>query len=614
LLVATVDELQHAEPSSIEWVIGTVASLPRPEACAAVDGARVSLRRPEDAARAAAVEDARARLARLEVLRRLGRLESARVEAQALEAEAEDLAYDPLIAEVDLGVARTLGDAGDSEGAIQRLEHAVWIGTALGYRDVVLAASIDLVRATATRPAGASDALAWARRAGALIESSGEDDPSVQIALLRAEAEVRREAGDFDSAEALLSEALSVGSRDPGEAALQEATLRRERAAVLTERADLDAAASDLRQSTRALEQYLGPHHPHHGEAVVELAGVLAESFEQREAMQLYRRALQIFEADLASGSAGAVERLAKTHAKLANSLTLTGEDEDAIAAARRSVELIEQHHGPAHPALALPLVMEAQALVGAGRYAESLGRLERARPLLGSEPRGRAQRKLLAQADMVLSRAAVAQGRIDDAAEAARRNVALMDELTGSDSRETARARLNLGTIYGMSGEHERCILQLEKALPVLEQNFGRLHPYVLLTLNNLSAANRLAGDPDRAVELARQTLELAGDVPDSPIASKGRAHFNLGAAYFDSGRNEEAIAELETALQLYSNGSASGPGELADVQATLGLALWSTDRVRARVLLQHARSGYEAIDTPQSLAAARDVERRLR
>jgi adenylate cyclase len=97
------------------------------------------------------------------------------------------------------------------------------------------------------------------------------------------------------------------------------------------------------------------------------------------------------------------------------------------------------------------------------------------------------------------------------------------------------------LGLLYTFTGEHDKAIIELERAL-ALDPNSSAIHIW-------MSMALRFAGRFEEAVTFAEQSIRL------NPIIPPG-AHLRLLAnAYRDAGRYEEAITAYKKALNRTPN-----------------------------------------------------------
>ena len=92
-------------------------------------------------------------------------------------------------------------------------------------------------------------------------------------------------------------------------------------------------------------------------------------------------------------------------------------------------------------------------------------------------------------------------------------------------------------------AGKYDRAVIVAQKALEVAEQNVGRDHPDVALSLNNLAELYRTQGDYAKAEPLYKRSLAIFEKSfgPDHPNVATSLE--NLAALY----RVTERIAEAE-------------------------------------------------------------------
>ncbi|WAS97397.1 serine/threonine-protein kinase [Nannocystis punicea] len=203
-LAGAAEVLATGAPGVAREATAVVAKLPPPALCGDPVAMAAEVAPPGDPAIAAAVDEQRARLARARVLADAGELGPAAGELAAVRAEAERLAYAPLVAEAALAAGRTALLAYDLTTARATLDDAYVIG---------LAARVDAV---------AAEALA--RRMW--VDGVGLGQPDVALAQRRvAEAMVERTGHRPDLA-ALLANNLGAVHGARGEPALALASYR----------------------------------------------------------------------------------------------------------------------------------------------------------------------------------------------------------------------------------------------------------------------------------------------------------------------------------------------------------------------------------------------------
>jgi len=171
-------------------------------------------------------------------------------------------------------------------------------------------------------------------------------------------------------------------------------------------------------------------------------------------------------------------------------------------------------------------------------------------------------------------------------ALEAAKQAQQLNDEL--------AEAHFSLGSVYNVTGQVARSIIELDRALelaPNSDEGYRRLgtaylangrkdealkafrkavelNPYYWSNYNALGRAYLDVGDNNEALSAFRKVTELE---PDNAIG-----YMNIGVAYFSEGKYNECIPFFETALKLHPR---------ADLYSNLGTAYFFLKRYQEAV-----------------------------
>ncbi len=105
-----------------------------------------------------------------------------------------------------------------------------------------------------------------------------------------------------------------------------------------------------------------------------------------------------------------------------------------------------------------------------------------------------------------------------------------------------------SMGLAYSLLGQYDDAVKSFRKALE-LNTNYIEAHLNLALTLNNIGEVE----EAKREFEIVG-TLERAkgGDIGFSVKAKLANAHKSLGQLYYEIGKYDEAITELEKALKL--------------------------------------------------------------
>ena len=140
--------------------------------------------------------------------------------------------------------------------------------------------------------------------------------------------------------------------------------------------------------------------------------------------------------------------------------------------------------------------------------------------------------------------------GRLKEAIDLHKKNLADRLRVLGADHADTLTSRNNLALAYQSAG-------RLEQAIPLYEQNLAdreRIldpnHPDILTSRSNLAGAYKSAGRLDEAIDLFERTLADRERLPGPDHADTLTSRNNLALAYQSAGRLDEAIGLFERTL----------------------------------------------------------------
>jgi tetratricopeptide (TPR) repeat protein/transcriptional regulator with XRE-family HTH domain len=292
-----------------------------------------------------------------------------------------------------------------------------------------------------------------------------------------------------------------------------------------------------------------------------------------RAAVELLRRA--------AASSVGTVHHDLLT-ARLADGLYRVGQAVEAEQVASRALARAVA------PDLAVDLHWTlAQCRMRAGRFAESLATLEAALASPGISAQHRARLlTLAARTHCIISKP-------EKAKEAA--GFALEVASQAGDNWATGWALHVLTITAGMRGQMADALPLFDRALAVTETDLSLTDLRLLLQVNQAAGL----GDLDRfeeAIGVARQALQLADRA--GMVIRQVQAHSVLGELFFDTGRWDEAMAEVE-AMHAEVKGPMSAccdlgvaavirfhRGEIPAARRTLAAAVRTAERIGSQVI----------------------------
>jgi tetratricopeptide (TPR) repeat protein/predicted Ser/Thr protein kinase len=514
----------------------------------------------------AEVRTVRAELARASRRVASGKFEEAAGLARTALAQAEALAWPPLIAAAHLQgaiVAESRGQYGEAETAA---ETAFFMATDAGATDVAAGAATELVRVVGLRLMRPVDGRRWARHA---------------------------------------ETALRVVEREPG----LRSTERLKNLAMVdaTSGAFAEALASH-EQALALIEQTLGADHPDVAASLNSLAVIRFGMGAYAEARALHERALAIRERSLGPDHPD----LAGTLANLANVHLATGDDATARQLYLQALAIQERVLGPEHPDVAGTLGNLAAVHLDAGAVAEARALHERAlaidEKIHGPDhPRIAATLNNLAHTHLREGELAAAQPLFERALQIFEKNV-------GPDHPNVAIAVSNLADVHFALGDFAAAQRLHARALAIDERVLGPDHPDVAHDVNGLANVYRAIGDHAGAEALHRRALTIWETSLGPSSSDVGDALVGLGDAVLAQGRAAEALALATRALALRAG---ARPEQLAEARFLLARASWAApvgagrDRVRATGLAEQARDALRELPGQREQHAA--VERWL-
>jgi serine/threonine protein kinase len=285
-----------------------------------------------------------------------------------------------------------------------------------------------------------------------------------------------------------------------------------------------------------------------------------------------------------------------RTAGLLNNLGSVADQEGDYVAAEsyyRRSLELRERTLGRDHPDVVPVLLNLGDLAIEQGQNDLAIERFKRADAIVE-----RAHGREHVEAAAVLSRIADVEmraGHFDRARAAYQRALTIREHSQGPNHVDVAVVLDELGRLCGEEGKLAESVPLFERALHIREAGLRANHPNIALSLLGLAEAQRGLHRINEAVANFRRALAIL----QSELGAKNpKTIFALsltGNALLDAHQPSQALPLLEQAMAA----RADGPGDpigLADLQASLGEALWETggDHTRAARLMRQARATY--------------------
>ena len=545
-LAALIDVLaDEASPVSTTDALESIERLPRVSSCADLEYLAAEVPPPEDPEVQRRVDEVQETMARARALSLRGHDDDEQVLAlyEDAKARADEIGYDPLIAEAHHRLALTHRDRGDADAAKTHILAAYeLLDVASKQTQSDILAALALIH----RDEGDHDlALAEARRSAAILERAlGPDSPELMVPL-RLLAHAHKSRGDFQSALAVYQRVQVLGNSDPNLSMARRSNIEH----------DLGQAYDDLGQTAKSLAHYdraLELRAEYYGEDSVEVAMVLAN----RGVAQARGGPVEEGQADLERALEIRRARLPANHPLIGEALDnlgtvlhRRGELDRAVPLLEEALAIRERAVGPEHIEIASVLNNLAAVQFDRGHVEESLAFMRRAERIRARELH--AEHPLLATTRENLAVILLRQGLFQEASGHAKAaDTAFASREDGSE--RAARARRLSGDIALAAGDFDEARrlfratfadwdgngpLQLEGRLALVDfaaRHFERAAPAFVKYFDALadahdmpSNANRLAAawaisahrtDDDEAALRARTMLDDVSK-PDDPL-----------------------------------------------------------------------------------------------
>ena len=492
---------------------------------------------PPDPQVRAAVERVREEIRGLDERVRDGAFEASAGRLEALEARAEALGFEPLVAEVLYARGRLEAERTNNEEAVALFEEALTRAEAAGHDYLAAALAGDLVFLYA-KVRRLEDAEEYLARAKALADRVGSPQPLVDDIAAGAMALYSRQQR-YDEALAAIQGALP--SRPP-----------------------------------RTIAERF-----HDSVSLNNLALVHLRIGENRRAQALLLEALALREEALGEDH----PKLGTLHLNIAKAMARNGNYADAEDHASRALAL-SSAYGDAHDGVASALIARGVVRKKMGRFDEARADYEDALARVREAGRPVAEAMLLANLGNLEKRVGNLQRAMDLHAQA----LAMREAELGSDALDVASSLGDIGALHRRLKHFDLAREHFDRDLAIKRKALGDDHPELVRVW--LHRAN-LALDEDD-LSAAREDLEEAlrivrlQGVEDTSAASSFEA---LGRLELAAGDHDAAVSAFREAIERHAL-QTGNPGELGGARLGLAKALWELGRSgEARDALSAAR-----------------------
>ena len=377
-------------------------------------------------------------------------------------------------------------------------------------------------------------------------------------------ARVLQAQADLDGACTLHERLLAIREAQFGTEHLETAKSFRELAGVLHDLSDLNAARSLHEQALAIREAQLGPDHPATAESLNYLSNVLYDQADLAGARDLRERALAIREASLGADHRDTLWTLSN----LATVLGDLGDLDTARALHERALTLREARLGPNHPDVAFGLNYLGHIIHRQGDLKKAYAHFERALRINEARlgPRHPETARSLNNLGIIL----LDQGDLDGARAHFERAVSI-EEARRPGHSDSAASLNNLANVLHAQGDLNAARAFQERALAIDNEKVGPDHPRTARSLSNLAAILAQQGDLDTAQGYLERALAIfeAHLGPDHPETAASL--HNLALMFHDRGDLHRARVLLEQTLRIQE--ARLGPNHPNTVQTRTAL-----------------------------------------
>jgi tetratricopeptide (TPR) repeat protein len=295
-LAALVDVFAAADREVVEHAVQAVAALPSIGACNDAEGLIGGTTPPDDPRTAARVEALRKQTARAAVLEATGQFESGLALVAGVRAEADEVGYGPLIAEVALTEGRLQVGAADAAAAEAALVRAIRLGISHDLHAVAAEAAARRIFVLGAVQERRAEALAAEVFAEALVERA-HDDGRLAALLSNNLGAVHDLQGDTETARAYYERTIVGLERRPGLPDPLLAITHNNLGGMYHDRGDFVRARGHYELAMQLFRAIVGDAHPFVAHALAGLGDADAGSGELARAQAHYEQSLARMEA-----------------------------------------------------------------------------------------------------------------------------------------------------------------------------------------------------------------------------------------------------------------------------------------------------------------------------
>tara|TARA_R110002096_G_scaffold401386_6_gene598285 strand:+ start:25183 stop:27864 length:2682 start_codon:yes stop_codon:yes gene_type:complete len=363
-LQALVNVLSVADAKVIDKAVRAAAELTPVLVCSDVEALSRAGNAPEDPRVVNELAPLRASLDVAKQQRQVGQYEKGIATARTVLAGAEQVKFEPFIAESRLVLGDLLTRAGQYDEALESLRQAFSEGLASGEDKVAAQAAIRATGLVGFRMHKSDEAKQWSWLAGTLLARLGEA-VALEGTLATNQGNIAYASGDYERAARHFEDAVQLASQAHGADHLMVGVARMNLGATRRILGDLDESLKQLQLSKGILETSLGSKHPDLGRVLNSLGNLSWQRADYTAAERYHREALALKEAALGPGNPS----IAHSCNNLADALTEQAKFQEAQRMFQRAHDIWQTTHGAEHAYVALAKRGVAQCQLESGDH-----------------------------------------------------------------------------------------------------------------------------------------------------------------------------------------------------------------------------------------------------
>jgi len=413
-------------------------------------------------------------------------------------------------------------------------------------------------------------------------------DPAIQADLLHNLGRIQQQLGQFDKADALLSQSLRRRTATFGETSPQVAEVQATIGLLRIAQARPQEGEQLIRGALQLVQDRLPPDHPQVLAIRLAMGQALRERGAYVESIDLLTRMAGQLSAETAP-----VAR-ADVLAELSGSQYAAGDYVASRATLARVLDLHRRELGQSHPMVAVDLARLAAIEQDLGYYAkaEQLAR----RALAISEPYYGKSSTRTADDLTTLGRALTYQSKFDEAVSVLQRALRIQESTHGLAHPAVAEAVNELGNVLAVRNLQAEAAQMFMRAADIYRQVHGEQHYLVAIALSNVAYAQMQQADYVRAEALFRRVIDTFSRTLGPANVNTGIARIKLGRTILRAGRPAEAVTETLAGYRILSAQTNPSISYLQAARADLATAYDAINEPQEAARFRTERSAVEA------------------